>query len=358
MSADTISPGNIGVALSYVVTTTQSFSWMTRQVAEVENDMNSIERLTYYTNSLYQEAAQEVPNKVSPSWPERGEIDISNMALRYRPGLPLVLQDVNLRVNAGEKVGIVGRTGAGKSSLLTGLLRLVELERGSVHIDGVDVAKMGLAELRRKVAVLPQDPLIFSGTLRSNLDPFGEYDDARLNDALKRAYLIEADAEGLESIDVDGAATPRPEAAQRQQRFSLDTPVEEEGANLSLGQRSLVSLARALVKDSQIILLDEATASVDVKTDARIQETIRVEFASRTLLCIAHRLRTIISYDRIAVFDAGRVVEFDSPLDLYDREDGIFRDMCAKASITREEMVQARALGASAVVSANANPVL
>ncbi|PWN27227.1 hypothetical protein BDZ90DRAFT_232770 [Jaminaea rosea] len=351
--ADTISPGNVGVALSYVVTTTQSFSWMTRQIAEVENDMNSIERLTYYTKSLDQEAEQEVPNKVGPSWPERGEIDISNMALRYRTGLPLVLHDVNLKVHAGEKVGIVGRTGAGKSSLLTGLLRLVELERGSVHIDGVDISKMGLAELRRKVAVLPQDPLIFSGTLRSNLDPFGEYDDARLNDALKRAYLIDADAEetpprpatpasGLdEKAGDDKAGDDKAVAATRQQRFSLDTPVEEEGANLSLGQRSLVSLARALVKDSQIILLDEATASVDVKTDARIQETIRTEFASRTLLCIAHRLRTIISYDRIAVFDAGRVVEFASPLSLFDRPDGIFRDMCLKASITREEMVAA-----------------
>lgn len=343
VAASNISPGNIGVALSYVVTTTQSFSWMTRQIAEVENDMNSIERITYYTNSLDQEAAQEVPNKVSPSWPGKGDINITNMALRYRPGLPLVLQDVSLKVNAGEKVGIVGRTGAGKSSLLTGLLRLVELERGSVAIDGVDVSKIGLADLRRKIAVLPQDPLIFSGTLRSNLDPFGEYDDARLNDALKRSYLV-TDSEATPSgaaTPASAEATPVPTSAKAPQRFSLDTAIEEEGANLSLGQRSLVSLARALVKDSRIILLDEATASVDVKTDARIQETIRTEFADRTLLCIAHRLRTIISYDRIAVFDAGKVVEYDSPIALFDRPDGIFRDMCLKASINREEMVQA-----------------
>ncbi|CAO1615594.1 unnamed protein product [Parajaminaea phylloscopi] len=355
VAANTISPAKIGIALSYVVTTTQSFSWMTRQIAEVENDMNSIERITYYTHSLDQEAAQDIPNKVSPSWPERGEIDISNMALRYRPGLPLVLKDVNLKVNAGEKVGIVGRTGAGKSSLLTGLLRLVELERGTVTIDGTDVAKIGLADLRRKIAVLPQDPLIFSGTLRSNLDPFGEYDDARLNDALKRAYLISDETEAAPTplraitplpvpegeVPDSGAATPAAGLHAKQQRFSLDSVIEEEGANLSLGQRSLVSLARALVKDSRIILLDEATASVDIKTDARIQETIRTEFADRTLLCIAHRLRTIISYDRIAVFDAGRVIEYDSPLTLYDRPNSVFRDMCLKASLGREEMLQA-----------------
>lgn len=353
VAADTVSPAKVGLALSYVITTTQAFSWMTRQIAEVENDMNSIERITYYTHSVDQEAEQEIPNKVSPMWPERGEIEISNVALRYRPRLPLVLKDVNLKVNAGEKVGIVGRTGAGKSSLLTGLLRLVELEHGTVFIDGIDVSKIGLADLRRKIAVLPQDPLIFSGTLRSNLDPFQEYDDARLNDALKRAYLISDEEETTQTcsqtpttggVPTDCATTPAMAVNKAPQRFSLDTAIEEEGANLSLGQRSLVSLARALVKDSQIILLDEATASVDIKTDARIQETIRTEFADRTLLCIAHRLRTIISYDRIAVFDAGKVVECESPMILYDRAGSIFREMCLKASITRDEMIQASRL--------------
>lgn len=351
VAASSLAPGKVGVALSYVVSTSQAFSWMTRQIAEVENNMNSVERLSYYTDSIDQEAAQDIPNKVSPSWPEKGEIVISNMALRYRPELPLVLKDVSLTVRPGEKVGIVGRTGAGKSSLLTGLLRLVELEAGSVVIDGVDIAKIGIADLRRKVAVLPQDPLIFSGTLRSNLDPFGEWDDARLNDALRRAYLVTDDPRPSSSAaaaitekqaPIDGPSTPHHQS--NTQRFTLDTIIEEEGANLSLGQRSLVSLARALVKDSQIILLDEATASVDVATDARIQETIRHEFKNRTLLCIAHRLRTIIAYDRIAVFDKGKVMEYASPLELYERPDGIFRDMCLKASITREEMIKAKEL--------------
>jgi ABC-type multidrug transport system fused ATPase/permease subunit len=346
-----LSPAQVGVALSYVVSTAQSFSWMTRQVAEVENDMNSVERIAYYANSLDQEAAQETGAGLPASWPSSGEIDIKGVSLRYRDGLPLVLSDVNLHVEGGEKVGIVGRTGAGKSSLLTALLRLVELNSGSVTIDGIDVAKVGLADLRRRIAMLPQDPLIFSGTLRSNLDPFGEYDDARLNDALKRAYLNddvdEVSEEGPESADASatalgsGSEKPKKKAAQR---FTLDSIVEEEGGNLSLGQRSLVSLARALVKDSQIILLDEATASVDVKTDARIQETIRTEFGSKTLLCIAHRLRTIITYDKVAVMDKGAVVEYDHPLALYDKMDSIFRDMCLKASITREEMLRAEAL--------------
>ncbi|PWN19482.1 putative YOR1-ABC transporter [Microstroma glucosiphilum] len=346
-----LSPAQVGVALSYVVSTAQSFSWMTRQVAEVENDMNSVERIAYYANSLDQEASQETGAGLPASWPSQGEIDIKGVSLRYREGLPLVLSDVNLHVEGGEKVGIVGRTGAGKSSLLTALLRLVELNSGSVKIDGIDVAKVGLADLRRRIAMLPQDPLIFSGTLRSNLDPFGEYDDARLNDALKRAYLNddseEVSEEGPDSADTSaialpsGSEKPKKKAAQR---FSLDSIVEEEGGNLSLGQRSLVSLARALVKDSQIILLDEATASVDVKTDARIQETIRTEFGTKTLLCIAHRLRTIITYDKVAVMDKGAVVEYDHPLVLYDKKDSIFRDMCLKASITREEMLKAEAL--------------
>ncbi|KAJ1032245.1 hypothetical protein NDA18_001737 [Ustilago nuda] len=362
-SSTPITGGNAGIALTYMLTVSQAFSWMTRQIAEVENDSASVERLLYYAEELEQEKAQTRPdNPTRESWPEEGRISFKDIWLSYRPGLPSVLKGISLEVGSGEKVGIVGRTGAGKSSLLTALLRLVELSKGEIEINGIDVGQIGLEDLRRKLAILPQEPLLFSGTLRSNLDPFGIYDDARLNDALKRAYLIgddththsaatpviaaltgDPDASSLHDADsekkalaLSGDSTP----TRTVSRINLDTVIEEEGANLSVGQRSLVSLARALVKNSKIILLDEATASVDLETDAKIQQTIREEFSNRTILCIAHRLRTILSYDRIAVFDKGELAEYASPLELFDREDGIFRSMCVRSNITREEILR------------------
>ncbi|KAI3479513.1 hypothetical protein L1887_58424 [Cichorium endivia] len=202
-SSTPITGGNAGIALTYMLTVAQAFSWMTRQIAEVENDSASVERLLYYAEELEQEKAQtRTDNPTRESWPEEGRISFKDIWLSYRPGLPSVLKGISFEVGSGEKVGIVGRTGAGKSSLLTALLRLVELSKGSIEIDGVDVGNIGLEDLRRKLAILPQEPLLFSGTLRSNLDPFGIYDDARLNDALKRAYLIGDDT------NTHGAATP------------------------------------------------------------------------------------------------------------------------------------------------------
>lgn len=334
VGANSLNPAQIGLALSFMLTVSQAFSWATRQVAEVENDMNSAERIQYYANDLEQEAPQEMPEAhLDPAWPQRGAIEFENVTLRYREGLPIVLKGITLSLNGGEKTAIVGRTGAGKSSLLTCLLRLIELEKGKITIDGVDIAKIGLADLRNRIGYLPQEPVLFSGTVRSNLDPFGVYDEARLNDALKRSYLIASD----ESHATSGTGGM---SGQPSSSIHLDSPLDEEGGNLSLGQRSLVSLARALVKDSQIILLDEATASVDVQTDALIQATIRREFARKTLLTIAHRLRTIIGYDKVAVFEKGEVAEFGSPLGLYDAGH-IFYTMCEKANISRDEIIRA-----------------
>jgi ABC-type multidrug transport system fused ATPase/permease subunit len=338
VGANSLNPAKIGLALSFMLTVSQSFSWATRQVAEVENDMNSAERIQYYANDLEQEAPQEIPEaNLDPAWPKSGSIDFENVTLRYREGLPIVLKGVTLSLKGGEKTAIVGRTGAGKSSLLTCLLRLIELEAGKITIDGVDIAKIGLSDLRSRIGYLPQEPVLFSGTIRSNLDPFGVYDEARLNDALKRSYLIASE----ESTHLHaqhgntGGTTDQPSSS-----INLDSPLDEEGNNLSLGQRSLVSLARALVKDSQIILLDEATASVDVQTDALIQATIRREFAHKTLLTIAHRLRTIIGYDKVAVFEKGEVAEFASPIELFDNG-GIFATMCEKANISRNDIIRA-----------------
>ncbi|PIL29785.1 ATP-binding cassette transporter [Ganoderma sinense ZZ0214-1] len=332
-----ISPSQTGVVLSYIISVQQAFGWLVRQSAEVENDFNSVERIVHYERELEQEAQHEIPDRKPPaSWPADGQIVLKDVVLKYRPELPPVLKGMTMSVKAGEKIGIVGRTGAGKSSIMTALYRLVELTEGSIAIDSVDISSIGLDDLRNALAIIPQDPLLFSGTLRSNLDPFGAHDDARLWDALRRAYLVEdpikhATDDEEKNGGGSGAHTPV-------NRFTLDSPVEDEGSNLSIGQRSLVSLARALVKDSKILILDEATASVDYETDRKIQDTISSEFADRTILCIAHRLRTIIGYDRICVLDAGQIAEFDTPANLFNVAGGIFRGMCERSSISLSDI--------------------
>ncbi|KAI0072747.1 P-loop containing nucleoside triphosphate hydrolase protein [Panus rudis PR-1116 ss-1] len=338
-----ISPSQTGVTLSYIISIQQSFGWAVRQTAEVENNMNSVERVIHYARELEQEAPHELPDSKPPApWPSKGHVELKDVVLKYRPELPAVLRGLTMSVKPSEKIGIVGRTGAGKSSIMTALYRLVELTSGKIEIDGVDISKVGLTDLRRGLAIIPQDPLLFSGTLRSNLDPFGQHDDVTLWDALKRSYLVEDRRQ--RSMDTDDDATLAGGAHTPMNRFSLDSPVEDEGGNLSVGQRSLVSLARALVIDTKVLILDEATASVDYETDRKIQDTIASEFKDRTILCIAHRLRTIIGYDRICVMDAGQIAEFDTPENLYNKSDGIFRGMCDRSSITLDDIILAAKL--------------
>jgi len=227
-----------------------------------------------------------------------------------------------MKVRGGERIGIVGRTGAGKSSIMSTLFRLVELSGGSISIDGINIAKVGLHDLRSRLAIIPQDPTLFKGTIRSNLDPFNEHTDLELWSALRQSDLIDADAV------LDDKTT--------HSRIHLDGIVEEEGLNFSLGQRQLMALARALVRGSQIIVCDEATSSVDMETDQKIQKTIATGFKGKTLLCIAHRLKTIIGYDRICVMDQGTIAELDAPITLWE-QGGIFRSMCERSGIRRED---------------------
>ncbi|KAH8099948.1 ABC protein [Cristinia sonorae] len=335
-----IDAAQIGLVLTYTTSLTQQTGMLTRQSAEVENYMQSVETLVQYSRGdlTEQEAPHELPErKPAPEWPAKGALDFKDVVMRYRPGLPFVLKGLSMYINGGEKIGVVGRTGAGKSSLMLALFRIVELSSGSISIDGVDISTIGLRDLRSKIAIIPQDPLLFSGTVRSNLDPFNSYDDARLWDALRRSYLVEPTAakEASNSLDLgSGSTTPT-------SRFNLDTVIESDGANLSVGERSLLSLARALVKDSKVVVLDEATASVDLETDAKIQQTIQTQFHDKTLLCIAHRLRTIISYDRILVMDAGNIAEFDTPLNLFMKHDGLFRGMCERSNISIDDIQKA-----------------
>jgi len=317
-----VSPSIAGLVLSYILSIVMMIQFTVRQLAEVENAMNATERLHYYGTQLDEEAPLHL-GEVRESWPEKGEIVFDNVQMRYREGLPLVLQGLDMNVEGGERIGIVGRTGAGKSSIMSTLFRLVELSGGSISIDGVNIATVGLYDLRSRLAIIPQDPTLFKGTIRSNLDPFNEHTDLELWSVLRQSDLVDADA----NLDdkVHG-------------RIHLDSIVEEEGLNFSLGQRQLMALARALVRGSQIIVCDEATSSVDMETDQKIQRTIATGFKGKTLLCIAHRLKTIINYDRICVMDQGKITELDKPINLYD-QGGIFRGMCDRSGIRREDFL-------------------
>jgi ATP-binding cassette, subfamily C (CFTR/MRP), member 1 len=224
-----------------------------------------------------------------------------------------------MHIKGGERIGIVGRTGAGKSSIMSTLFRLIEISGGSITIDGVNISTIGLYDLRSRLAIIPQEPTLFRGNVRNNLDPFHEHSDLELWSALRQSDLVSEEAPS---------------------RIHLDSVIEDEGLNFSLGQRQLMALARALVRNSQIIVCDEATSSVDMETDEKIQRTMATGFKGKTLLCIAHRLKTIINYDRICVMDAGRIAELDTPINLYDKG-GIFRGMCDRSGIRREDFVAA-----------------
>jgi ATP-binding cassette subfamily C (CFTR/MRP) protein 1 len=319
-----INPSVGGLVLSYILSIVQMIQFTVRQLAEVENNMNATERIHYYATQLEEEAPLKLKD-VRDSWPEKGEIMFNHVEMRYRAGLPLVLKGLHLHVKAGERIGIVGRTGAGKSSIMSTLFRMVELSGGSIVIDGVNIAEVGLGDLRQRLAIIPQDPTLFRGTIRSNLDPFGEHSDMDLWSALRQADLVGAEAQ----------------IEDKTARIHLDSTVEEEGLNFSLGQRQLMALARALVRGSQIIVCDEATSSVDMETDQKIQKTIASGFKGKTLLCIAHRLKTIINYDRIVVMDQGKIAEVDTPVALYEMSGSIFRGMCERSGIRREDFEEA-----------------
>jgi ATP-binding cassette subfamily C (CFTR/MRP) protein 1 len=323
-----VNPSIGGLVLSYILSIVQMLQFSIRQLAEVENGMNAVERLRYYGNELEEEAPLHTID-VRESWPEKGEIIFDNVEMRYRDNLPLVLKGLSIHIRGGERIGIVGRTGAGKSSIMSTLFRLVEISSGTITIDGINTATIGLFDLRSRLAIIPQDPTLFQGTVRSNLDPFQEHTDLELWSALRQADLVPADA-NMEDRKADAS------------RIHLDSVVEEDGLNFSLGQRQLMALARALVRGSQIIVCDEATSSVDMETDDKIQRTMATGFKGKTLLCIAHRLRTIIGYDRICVMDAGRIAELATPLELWNMEGGIFRGMCDRSGIRVEDIEHAK----------------
>ncbi|XP_069708549.1 ATP-binding cassette sub-family C member 10 [Phaenicophaeus curvirostris] len=297
-------PGLVGLVLSYALSVTNLLSGLISSFTLVETMMVSVERTEEYTTDIPMESQDKLV-QVADDWPSQGLVEFQQVVLAYRAGLPNALNGVNFTVYPGEKVGIVGRTGSGKSTLFLALFRMLELKSGRILLDGVDSKLVGLEELRSRLAIIPQDPFLFSGSIRENLDPQGKWTDAELHEVLEQCHLRDVIT----------------------QMGGLDSELGERGKSLSVGQRQLVCLARALLTQAKVLCIDEATANVDQKTDQLVQHTIRQRFADKTVLTIAHRLNTILDSDRVLVMQAGRVAELDTPTRLSQKDGSLFQHL-------------------------------
>jgi ATP-binding cassette, subfamily C (CFTR/MRP), member 1 len=324
----TANESSAGVALSAAVGLTFLLSNLSMNATETETRMNAVERIKQYT-VVPQEADEiVVGNRTTKLWPAEGKIQMNNVVVSYNKR-EQILKSMTCHIRPREKVGVVGRTGAGKSTLMAALLRLVEPSAGQIIIDGIDILKIGLYDLRSKLSIIPQTPTMFIGTVRYNLDPFDEHSDPELWQA-------------LEMVQLKSFISAQP--------GKLMAPVEENGGNFSVGQRQLLAMARALVRNSNILLLDEATAAVDTETDAMIQRMIRTIFKDKTVITIAHRLNTIMDSDRVLVLDKGEIKEFDSPKVLLQSSDGIFTGMVEATGPSSAEHLRKIANGELSVV--------
>ncbi|KAI4985927.1 hypothetical protein ZWY2020_018557 [Hordeum vulgare] len=293
-----IQPEFVGLSLSYGLSLNSVLFWAVWMSCFIENKMVSVERIKQFVN-IPCEAEWRIKDCLPvANWPTRGDIEVIDLKVRYRHNTPLVLKGITLSIHGGEKIGVVGRTGSGKSTLIQALFRIVEPSEGKIIIDGVDICTLGLHDLRSRFGIIPQEPVLFEGTIRSNIDPLEEYSDVEIWQALDRCQLKEA-------------VTLKPE--------KLDASVVDNGENWSVGQRQLLCLGRVMLKHSKILFMDEATASVDSQTDAVIQRIIREDFAECTIISIAHRIPTVMDCDRVLVIDAGLAKEFDRPAALIER---------------------------------------
>jgi len=299
--------------MSYALQITQSLNWIVRQTVEVETNIVSVERVLEYAE-LPSEAPEVIHRHRPPiSWPANGAVQFNDYSTRYREGLDLVLKGINLDIKPHEKIGVVGRTGAGKSSLTLALFRIIEPTEGNISIDALNTSTIGLLDVRRRLAIIPQDAALFEGTIRDNLDPGHVHDDTELWSVLEHARLKDH-----VSIIMNGG---------------LEAKIHEGGSNLSLGQRQLLSLSRALLTPSNILVLDEATSAIDVETDALLQTTLRSPlFSNRTIITIAHRINTILDSDRIVVLEKGKIKEVGTPRDLVEQR-GMFWKLVREAGL-------------------------
>ncbi|KAF5353364.1 hypothetical protein D9756_007860 [Leucocoprinus leucothites] len=381
--------GLAGVCITSAMAFTMSVYWACRFWTALELDLNSVERVVEYLDLPQEPPAVIESNRVPAYWPSSSNnaslVAVENLTIKYAPELPSVLHDVSFTLKSGERVGLLGRTGSGKSTLAMSILRFVDPTEGKIVVDGIDISTIGVQDLRSRITFIPQDATLFSGTLRDNLDPFNEHTDAECLDVLQRVQMIgkspgstSQDQSALtspsgsrtpsvhdmpissSSTDIDNASsilttTSAPtEVDNSKNKITLETQVSAGGTNFSQGQRQLIAMARALLRRSSIIVLDEATSSIDFATDAKIQQTIREEFTDSLLLTVAHRLKTVIDYDRLIVLDKGQIAEIGTPWDLVQKEEGIFRNMCLKSgSFTElEAIAKAKAEGPAATIPA------
>lgn len=332
-----------GFALGFALQYTGAIIWTLRCYANLEMDMNAAERIIEYSRLPTEDQGGDSP---PAAWPAEGRLEVDGLVSGYASDLPPVLRGLSFQIEKNQRVGVVGRTGAGKSSLTLALFRFLEARKGSIHIDGIDISKINLHDLRSRLAIIPQDPVLFSGTIRSNLDAFDEHTDAELRDALERVHLIRdtvlAGRDETNEASGSGSATHITNNTSTDIFNSFSSKISEGGLNLSQGQRQLLCLARAIVSRPKIMVLDEATSAVDMATDVLIQRSIREEFGDSTLLVIAHRLSTIADFDRILVMSDGQAVEYDSPRNLLEKQ-GVFWEMVGQSG--EKEKLQEIILG-------------
>ncbi|PYI02730.1 P-loop containing nucleoside triphosphate hydrolase protein [Aspergillus sclerotiicarbonarius CBS 121057] len=329
-----------GFALSFSITFHFMTAWTIRITTRLELYMNATERIFEY-----RDLQGESPDgdSVRASWPETGRIEVNELEVGYAEGLPSILKGLTFTADPNQRIGVVGRTGAGKSTLSLALFRFLHTRKGSVVIDGVDISKIRLHDLRTRLAIIPQDPVLFSGTIRSNLDPMDQYSDHEIREALMRVHLIPSGSDTPlpkpDQVDSSGASSTiagSEESGNANIFLSLSSPITAGGSNLSQGQKQLLCLARAILSRPKILILDEATSAVDMETDMLIQRSIREAFTDTTLLVIAHRLSTVADFDRILVMKDGVAAEFGTPGELVETEGGIFQDMVNKSGEVEE----------------------
>jgi ATP-binding cassette subfamily C (CFTR/MRP) protein 1 len=328
-----VEAGIAGLTLVYALDVTKYMEHGTNMASQLETQMNAVERIVQYLDlpleKSHETTDEETRKQIfsndgdsnkKQQWPAEGKLEIIDLSMRYRENLPLVLNKISFTVLPGEKIGICGRTGSGKSSMFVALFRIVEPEQGTrVILDGVDISKLGLRDLRSKMAMIPQDPFMFAGTIRTNLDPFEEHKDEEVWSVIEKVGLKQTIDQSLKKLDME---------------------VIDNGANFSLGQRQLLCMGRALLRNSKVLMMDEATASVDMDSDALIQKTVREAFSSCTTLTIAHRLNTIMDSDKILFLDQGKVSEFDDPQTLLMNKNGYFSKLVEKSGKNQAKNLQ------------------
>jgi len=336
-SNDSTSAATAALALSFLIDLGGQMQAIVNGTGQLEYCMVGVERLTEFAETK-PEAAEIVEPRPPASWPEHGAVEFKDLRVQYAPDLPEVLKGISFKVEGGSSVGIVGPTGCGKSTTVTSLFRFVEFAGGSIEIDGVDISKIGLKDLRSRIQIVPQDPVILSGTLRDAIDMFHERTDAEVLEALRKVHLIQSTPAGSPRIDGtspsngNGHATENGTAIDDSNKNvfeDLNYRIAEGGSNLSNGQRQLLCMARALLGRAKVVVFDEASSSVDTETDTLITATLREEFSQCTVITIAHRLRTIMHSDRVVVMDKGTVAEFASPAELLQRPESHFYKLCA-----------------------------